>query len=336
MKSCNFPLPSKLNASFMALAIGAAVTATSAANAAELEKVNGYPSRLISAVVPFGQGGGADTLTRAWARPMEKITGVPFQVENVSGGGGLAALPNYMSRPKDGYAVLEHDDALAAAQAAGQLNVEIGEDIVPICTAQIAYSQFYIRPDDDRFNDWKSFIDYAKAHPGDINMATSDAEQGMEVVQGRAIENAAGFETTWIRYDKGSERFAALMGGQADALIEQPGDVHQYIEADRMKPILTILHERAPRFPDVPALNDAGLSNMKALKRTRMFWVHADAPKERREYLERACRKAYESDEFQALNDRMMIRDNSYYNSEETLELVRETIEIYREDMEVR
>lgn len=296
-----------------------------------LPKQGGYPDRPITIIVPFGAGGGADQVSRALAPAMEKVTGVPFQVENKPGGGGLAAIPDYMARPKDGYVIMEHDDALPAGTAAGQVNVEMGKDLVPICIVQVVFSQIYIRPDDKRFNDWKSFVSYAKAHAGKVTMAHSDVETGLEAVQLAAIEQTAGFTTKQIRYDKGSERFAALMGGHVDALFEQPGDVRQFIDANRMKPVLTILHNRPNAFSQVPALNDVGLGDVTSLKRARMFWVHKAAPEERREYLEKACKRAFNTKEFQEFNRRKFMHlTRSYYGSEEALQMMEEMTTTYR------
>ncbi len=47
-----------------------------------------------------------------------------------------------------------------------------------------------------------------------------------------------------ISFDKGAPRYGALLGGQVDALFEQPGDVRNFLDAKQFKPILTIFVER--------------------------------------------------------------------------------------------
>jgi len=133
-------------------------------------KPDGFPSRTISIVVPYGAGGGSDQVARAWGEAMQKGTGVGFQVENKPGGAGLAAIPDFMSRPADGYTVLEQTDGLITNAAAGQVEQVLNKDIIPICVTQSTFSQFYIRPDETRFTDWASFVAYAKAHPGDVKL----------------------------------------------------------------------------------------------------------------------------------------------------------------------
>jgi hypothetical protein len=48
----------------------------------------------------------------------------------------------------------------------GKLREHPAEDWVPVAMAQITFSQIYIKPDDDRFVDWASFVAYAKENPG--------------------------------------------------------------------------------------------------------------------------------------------------------------------------
>ena len=116
-----------------------------------IEKPDGYPARPITMIVPFGAGGGSDQLARAMAQSMGKTADIQFQVVNKPGGGGTAAIPDFMLSPADGYTVMEHIDNAISAYAAGDIKENPAEDWVPICMTQITFSQIYVRSDDDRF-----------------------------------------------------------------------------------------------------------------------------------------------------------------------------------------
>ena len=185
---------------------------------ADLMKPGGYPERTVSIIVPYGPGGGSDQVARAWATAMQKITGVGFSVENKPGGGGLAAMPDFMGRPKDCDTILEQTDGIITAEAAKQIDFTLGKDLIPICVTQATFSQVYIRPDENRYTDWASFVAYAKKNPGQVNLANIGVEGSMEVVQWGAIEDAAGIKVKQISFDKPAERYASLIGGHTDAL----------------------------------------------------------------------------------------------------------------------
>ena len=320
-----------MKASLFRSAVAALVLAPTAAVAADLAKPDGFPSRTISIIVPYGAGGGSDQVSRAWAEAMKEVTGVGFQVENKPGGAGLAAMPDFMSRPADGYTIVEQTDAMMSAAASGQIDFELNKDLVPLCVTQATFSQFYIRPDETRFTDWDSFLAYAKAHPGEVKMANIQNEGSMERVQVNALEERAGFKVNQISFDKPTERYAALIGEHVDVLFEQPGDVRRFLDAGQMKAILTVLKDRPKLFEDTPSLTDAGLQDTPTLQRIRLFWVRGDVPAERREYLSAACEIAFNSEGYQEFNKKKYMHlARSYYDAGDAARLIADTVEIYR------
>ena len=312
-------------------AVAAFALGSTAAGGADLAKPDGFPARTISIIVPFGAGGGSDQVARAWAEAMKKVAGVGFQVENKPGGAGLAALPDFMSRPADGYTILQQTDGLMGAAAFDQIDVELEKDLAPLCVTQATFSQIYIRPDETRFTDWDSFLAYAKAHPGQVKLANIQHEGSMERVQMNALEERAGFKVNQISFDKPTERYAALIGGHVDVLFEQPGDVRRFLDAGQMKAVLTVLEERPRLFEDTPSLTDAGLEDTPTLQRIRLFWVRSDVPAERREYLSAACEAAFGSEGYQEFNEKKYMHlARSYYNARDAADLIADTVGIYR------
>jgi tripartite-type tricarboxylate transporter receptor subunit TctC len=133
-----------------------------------------------------------------------------------------------------------------------------------------------------------------------------------------------------ISFDKGAPRYGALVGGQVDALFEQPGDVRTFLDAGKFKPIITILKERPSVFADVPSLTDAGL-DFDPLFRFRGFYVHKDAPADRVKWLQWAFQKAYCQPSYQKFNDnKYMTLIESYRDTAGAKELITKTIDQYR------
>jgi tripartite-type tricarboxylate transporter receptor subunit TctC len=150
------------------------------------------------------------------------------------------------------------------------------------------------------------------------------------VVQMAAITKGAGIKLKIISYDKPTERYAALLGSQVDALFEQPGDVRQFLEAKQMKPILTVLKAAPKAFGNVPSLKEAGL-NIPVLMRVRGFWAHKKVPAARREYLRKACKAAFNTKDYQAFNKKkFMDLARSYYDGKDAIKLVNDMMDTYR------
>ena len=306
---------------------GLAVAMTLSAAAVAQEKPADFPERPLTMIVPYGAGGGSDQLSRAMAAAMEPALGQPIQVVNKPGGGGMAAVPDFMTAPADGYTILESIDDAVTNYVAGKLAEHPGEDWEPLCMAQITFSQIYVRPDDERFTDWESFLAYAKEN--EVALANLGNAGSMERINMKKLEDALGFATNQIAFDKPAERYAALIGAQVDALFEQPGDVRNFLDAGQMVPILTIYPERPEAFADVPTHQEAG-AEFDALLRFRGFYVHPDVPEDRKRFLEATCKEGFDSAEFQTFNEsKYMTLIDSYRDTAGSKELIAGAVDTY-------
>ena len=315
-----------MRASVIATALFA-VGLTGAAQAQQ--KPADFPQRPLTVVVPYGAGGGSDQLARAWVAAMEPIVGQPFQVVNKPGGGGLAAVPDFMTAPADGYTILQSIDDAVTNYASGRLKSNPATDWEPICMTQITFSQIYVRGDDTRFPDWKAFLDYAQANPGKASLANVGNLGSMERINMVQLEEELNFKSNQVAFDNPSERYAALIGGQVDAMFEQPGDVKAFLDAKQMRPILTFLTERPSAFGDVPTVREAG-ARFEPLLRFRGFWARPDAPADRRAYLEAACKQAFDSAEFQKFNEaNFMTLIDSYRDTLGSRQLIESSANTY-------
>ncbi|MGD1876572.1 MAG: tripartite tricarboxylate transporter substrate binding protein [Kiloniellaceae bacterium] len=308
----------------------AAMVAASTAGAAQLDKPAGFGNRPLTMIVPFGAGGGSDQLARAMAKAMEEVAGLSFQVVNKPGGGGTAAIPDFMLAPADGYTVLEHIDNAITSYAAGDIRENPAEDWLPLCMTQITFSQIYIRPDEDRFTDWDSFAAYAKANPGKVTMANLGTVGSMELVTMDQLSEALGLDIKQIAFDKPAERYGALIGGHVDLLFEQPGDVRNFLEAGQMKPILTFLDHRPSVFADVPTQKEIG-ADFDALTRFRGFYVKKGVPQQVAGFLSDACAAAFKTSDYQAFNKKSYMHViDSYRDTDGSIKLINGAVQTYK------
>ena len=298
---------------------------------ASMEGPDVFPERALTMIVPYGPAGGSGQVAQAMAQAVTELTGTNINRDHKPGGSGTVGMTAYMAAPADGYSVLEHIDDAASAHALDSGRPNPAEDLIPLVTSQITFSQIYIRAEEDRFTDWNSFVEWVKAQGGKATIANVSKEGSMERVTMKFITDATGMEIQQISFDKGAPRYGALAGGQVDALFEQPGDVRKFLDAGTFKPILTILKEAPEAFADVPSLTDAGL-DFDPLYRFRGFYVHKDAPADRVEWLQWAFQKAYCEQSYQDYNEsKFMTLIESYRDTEGSRELITQTIGQYRD-----
>ncbi len=299
--------------------------------AASMEGPGGYPERALSMVVPYGPAGGSGQVAQAMAQAVSELTGVNINRDHKPGGSGTVGMTAFMATPADGYTVMEHIDDASSAHALDSGRPNPAEDLIPLVTSQITFSQIYIRTEEDRFTDWASFVEWVKAQGGKATIANVSKEGSMERITMKFITDATGMEIQQISFDKGAPRYGALAGAQVDALFEQPGDVRSFLDSGTFRPILTILKEAPEAFADIPDLTDAGL-DFEPLFRFRGFYVHKDAPADRVEWLKWAFQKAYCETSYQEYNEsKYMTLIESYRDTAGSQELITATIAQYRD-----
>ena len=305
-------------------------TLPSVVSAQEIQKPANFPTRPLTMIVPFGAGGGSDQLARAMAKAMNKVADIQFQVVNKPGGGGTAAIPDFMLAPPDGYTVLEHIDNAISAYAKGDIKENPAKDWIPICMTQITFSQIYARADDNRFPDWNAVVAFAKQNPGKLTIANVGKVGSMEVVVMYQLETALGIKFNQIAFDKPAERYGALLGKQVDLLFEQPGDVRSFLDAKKMRPLLTFLDERPSAFADTPTHREVG-AKFKPLTRFRGFYVKKGVPKDRVKFLEAACKAAFAEKGYAAFNrKKYMHLIDSFRNRAGSVKLIKNAVKVYR------
>ena len=298
---------------------------------ASMSKPGGFPDRPLTMIVPYGPAGGSGQVAAAMAEAVTSLTGVSINRDHKSGGSGTVGMTAYMAAPADGYSVLEHIDDASSAHALDSSRPNPASDLIPLVTSQVTFSQIYIRTNETRFTDWKSFVEWVKAQNGKATIANVSKEGSMERVTMKFITDSTGMSIQQISFDKGAPRYGALLGGQVDALYEQPGDVRKFLDSGDFKPILTIFNERPDVFADVPTHREMGM-DFEPLLRFRGFYVHKDAPKDRVDWLKWAFQRGYCEDSYQKFNEsKFMTVIDSYRDTEGSIELINATIPQYRE-----
>lgn len=288
----------------------------------------------VKMIVPYGKGGGSDQLSRAMAKSVEAISETRFDITNIKKGAGLGAVPEFMKLPADGFSIIEHIDDIAAAYAIGATQVHPARDWQPLAIVQLAFSQLFIRAGDPRFNDWASFIAYARKNPKKVVVANVSYDGSMENITMRKLEAELKFKTRQVSFDSIKDRYEAVFRGRADALFEQPGDVRSYLDAKRLKPILTFYNSRPSAFAKVPTHKEVG-AKFEPLLRFRGFFVRRGAPPTRLLYLQRIIAAAYRTQSFQKFNaSKYMTIIDPFRDPRASTQLINQTIVSYANSYE--
>ena len=158
-------MKSMMSARALAVAIFAATMLAIGSAAAQT-----YPERPITMLVAFPPGGADDAIARIIQDPLQRALGQPIVVENVGGAGGRIAAARAARAEPDGYTIVLHQDALAAAMTLyPNRTFDAVKDFVPIGLINTAATTLAGRPDLPP-NNFKELLPWTKTPGQNIKM----------------------------------------------------------------------------------------------------------------------------------------------------------------------
>ena len=287
---------------FAAALLGVAVLSPVVAPAAAQEK---FPSRPIDVIVTWGTGGGADAMARQLATLSQSHLAVPLPVSNVPGAAGNTGLAQVLTGKPDGYTVATYIQDTLMTIPMGLARHKV-DDLVWISRTQVADSFLFVKSDAP-FRTIQELLAHAKANPGKLRVASTGFGT-VDDVTVRFLEKK-GWKMITVPYPKPGERYAAALGGHAEVLYEQAGDVLQYLKAGQLKPLIIFADRRHPAFPDVPASKELGIDI--TLPQFRGMVARAGTPPDRVQALADAFRKALDSPQWKKFAEEWHFRPDS-------------------------
>src|SRR5438093_8083440 len=171
-----------------------------------------YPVRPLRLVVGFGAGGPTDIPARFVADKLGEALGQRVIVENKPAAAGMIATRDVLSQPRDGYTLLlcTHFDPInTVLYKNAQFKLS---DLAPVSLIAKYYYGLALAnavPADD----FKAFVQYAKAHPGEVSYATIGAGPAQEILA-RQLEKLTDHAINRIPFRTGPQVVQELVAGR--------------------------------------------------------------------------------------------------------------------------
>ena len=232
-----------------------------------------WPDRPIRIVIAFSAGGSIDTLGRIVAQKLSEAFKQNVVVENRPGGGAnIGAVAASQAAP-DGYTLHLAAQSLAVnvtlAPVKGFDPVADFAPVILIATAQ----DVLLVPPSSPFRSVKELIDYAKAHPGELNTGTMGPGTSSTLAT-ILFGMEAGIKIQHIPYTTSTASQTDLMTGRLSFLIPALGGYLGHIQSGKVRPLAVSGRVRAAQLPDVPTYQEVGLAPIE-----ESSWYALFAPK---------------------------------------------------------
>jgi tripartite-type tricarboxylate transporter receptor subunit TctC len=237
---------------------------------------------------------------------MSQDLGVSFPVLNVPGATGQTGITKLLNSPADGYsmAILIGD---TYSLLAGPHPGFTADQVIPLAIMIQQPSGYWVNTQ----SKWKTWED----------LATTAKQQTLKVAIlgfGSADDittsylDKQGFKFQPIPYAEPELRYTSVLGGNADVLYEQTGDVRSYFDGGKIRPLIFFYPHRLniPQFANVPVSKELGYD--VTLPQFRSIVVKAGTDPARVKVLADALAKVAQNPEFKTYLDQQYADPDSY------------------------
>lgn len=222
-----------------------------------------YPSRPIEVVVPYGAGGGTDTLARLVQRSIdrENLLPQPLVIINRPGGSGTIGSRTVKNAKPDGYTIMCLDEGMLTAKISGI--VPFGaEAFQPIAQSTENTTVVVVRGDSP-FTSVGELLTEAATNPDSIRFGVPLGAPPHFFA--RELERAhAGAEFNYIQAAGAQKRYSLILGQHIDVAIFSLAEFEGYRAvsgtppAQQLRSLAVLRTERHPSLPDTPTAFESG------------------------------------------------------------------------------
>ena len=214
-----------------------------------------YPSRPVHFIVGFTAGGPTDIVTRLIGEWLSDHLGQQFVVENRAGSGGMIAANAVVNAPPDGYTIL----FVAPNNAIGSslyknLPFNFLRDTAPVAGI-MRLANIMVVPPSLPVRSVAEFIDYAKAHPGELSFASSGNGTSVHM-SGELFKAMTGVNIVHVPYRGSSAAAPDLMTGKVHVMFDNLPGAIEFVRAGQLRALGVTTAKRSDALPDVPAIGE--------------------------------------------------------------------------------
>jgi tripartite-type tricarboxylate transporter receptor subunit TctC len=212
-----------------------------------------YPSRPVKFVVGYPPGGATDILARLIGQRLSEKLGQQFVIENKPGAGNNIATESVVNAEPDGYTVMLVNPAnYINTTLYTNLKFNFVRDIAPIASFQRVPNVMTVNKDVPA-KTVPEFIEYVKANPGKVNMASSGNGTSVHL-SGEMFMSMSGAKMLHVPYRGAAPAITDLLGNRVQVIFDNMPSIVGHIRGGAVRALAVTTAERSPELPDVPTV----------------------------------------------------------------------------------
>ena len=261
-----------------------------------------YPEKSLTAICPWGAGGGTDSCLRAFCQALEKQLGQTVIVDNKTGAGGVTGHEAIADSEPDGYTfgMLTFEAVTYKAMDVSDYKSYVNYD--PLCRLNADPAGITVNKawaEKNGIANLNDFIAYCKKNPGKVRMGGSSANSVWHIAGGYFM-NVADVELKMVTYPDGAASAvqAAAQGVDIEGVTVSLAEARSFIESGNLVCLGLMAENRINNevFGNIPTCKEQGVNALYATWRGLALPNGVDAAV--RSKLADACRAAVNDADF--------------------------------------
>jgi tripartite-type tricarboxylate transporter receptor subunit TctC len=216
-------------------------------------RAQAYPARPVHLIVGLAAGGGTDAVARIMAERLSAHFGQQFVVENRTGMAGNLSTQFVVSAAPDGLTLLFTGAASTiSAVIYKTLPFNFLQDCAPV-GGVMRFPNLMVVPPSLPVRTVRDFIDYAKARPGQLSMASSGIGASPHL-SGELFKFMTKIEMVHVPYRGSAAAYPDLMAGSVYVLFDNLAGSIELTRAGKLRALGVTTATRWDALPDIPAI----------------------------------------------------------------------------------
>ena len=213
-----------------------------------------WPQRNVRFIVPLGPGSGADIGARLFADRLGQQWGQPIVVENRPGGDGIVAINSFVSAHDDHLLLFSPTSSFTAHPFLHDHLPYKPADLLPIARVSNTIIAISV-PASLNVNSMKDLTALARAQPGKLNWA--GVTGALDFIFAGWLKRE-GLDIAKIAYKNPVDAANDLAEGRVQVYESALAIIRPQLQTGKVKLLCVTNTVRAPTFPDLPTVQEAG------------------------------------------------------------------------------
>ncbi|MCC7483613.1 MAG: tripartite tricarboxylate transporter substrate binding protein [Burkholderiales bacterium] len=238
--------------------------AVAAATPVAVAQAPDYPAKPVRIIVPMAAGSPMELPLRTIGQVFQEMTGHALVVDSRPGASGTIGIDSVAKAPRDGYTGLFFSCTFATNKYSyKKLPFDPEKDLQPVSLVDETYGNMLMVHPSVPARTLKEFIALARSRPGQLNYASAGLGSASHTATA-LLALRAGIQLAHVPYKGTSIAVNDLVSGYVQLMVASPTAIAPYVRSGRLRALGIGGPRRTPILPEVPTLEEAGLSGAES------------------------------------------------------------------------